>query len=240
MTAGFLAVLSEPGSQVSLDEFHDWYNNEHIPLRLNNLPAFLTGARYRASDARTPSWIALYDIASTSAFGDEAYTRLRSHRSPREAALIKRLELLDRRTLAACAYLDSGENWEKTTSLRCGNPTPVLITHGLEVSGAASGDEGAVEAWWKGCLDIMATTDGWVRSRVFECIDSGKVGTRIDEGRESQDVPRYFVVHEYTGTAAFTRHPSPGVEVVEHREWELYRAYPCLAQRNLPEDQANQ
>ncbi|KAG9227130.1 hypothetical protein CCMSSC00406_0010234 [Pleurotus cornucopiae] len=230
MTAGFLAVLSEAGSQVSLDEFHDWYNNEHIPLRLNNLPSFLTGARYRASDALTPSWIALYDIDSTSTFSDESYTRLRSNRSPREADLIKRLELLDRRTLVA--YLDSGENSEKTTSLRCSNPTPTLITHGLDFD-VASGDKGAVEAWWKGHLGIMATTNGWVRSRVFECIDSGKVGARINEGRESQDVPRYFVVHEYTGIATFMNPPYPGLKVVEQREWELYRAYPCIAQGNL-------
>ncbi|KAL4257074.1 hypothetical protein AB1N83_012930 [Pleurotus pulmonarius] len=235
MAAGFLAVLSEPGSQVSVDEFHDWYNNEHIPLRLNNLPSFLTGARYRASDGLTPSWIALYDIDSTSTFSDESYTRLRMNRSPREADLIKRLELLDRRTLAV--YLDSGENSKKTSSLRCTNPTPILITHGLDCN-AASGGKGAVEAWWNGLLETLTMTNGWVRSRVFECIDSGKVGTRINEGRESQDVPRYFVVHEYTEIATLIRPSCPGVEIVEQREWELYRAYPCVAQGNLPKDQS--
>ena len=35
MPPGFLAVFSEPGANVSMEEYQDWYNNEHIPIRLN-------------------------------------------------------------------------------------------------------------------------------------------------------------------------------------------------------------
>ena len=113
MAQGFLVALTEPGNNVSLEEFQgsfllpppsiypsltlslpiDWYNNEHIPLRLHHLPSFLTGARFSASDSKTPTWLAVYDITDTSTFSDESYTRLRSSRSQLEADLVARLEV---------------------------------------------------------------------------------------------------------------------------------------------------
>jgi len=90
MAPGFLAVLSEPGNQVSLDEFHDWYDNEHIPLRLNHLPSFLSGARYQSIDEIKPSWIAAYEIDDTKTFSDQSYTVLREKRSQREEDVIGR------------------------------------------------------------------------------------------------------------------------------------------------------
>ena len=55
MPPGFLAVFSEPGANVSMEEYQDWYNNDHIPIRLNYIPSFLTGLRYSASDSLRPS-----------------------------------------------------------------------------------------------------------------------------------------------------------------------------------------
>ena len=41
---GILHVLTDPGPNVTLDEFHDWYNNEHGPARMRlyarNIPTF--------------------------------------------------------------------------------------------------------------------------------------------------------------------------------------------------------
>lgn len=34
MPAGYLWVMSEPGEAVTLEEFTDWYDNEHVPLRM--------------------------------------------------------------------------------------------------------------------------------------------------------------------------------------------------------------
>ena len=150
LAPGFLVALTEPGNNVSLKEFQgsflspppsfhpslspslpiDWYNNEHIPLRLNHLPSFLTGARFAASDSKAPTWLAVYDITDTSAFSDESYTRLRSSRSKREADLVAWLEVLDRRT---CVLLqDSGESGD-TTSLGAERPPHLLCTHGLDL-----------------------------------------------------------------------------------------------------------
>lgn len=187
MPPAFLAVLSESGSLVPLDEFHDWYDNEHIPQRMNHLPSFLAGARFSAADGEKPSWLALYDVDDTSTFQHESYTRLRTNRSQREADLIKKLEVLDRR----CCELvwDSGVS-VKTSSLGVENPTRVILTHGFE---SASVDEGIKQV--EEFVERLRGEEGWVRTRLFKCIDILKVGVSVPPGPEAQKVSPFFVLH---------------------------------------------
>ncbi|KAJ6598264.1 hypothetical protein DFH09DRAFT_1131373 [Mycena vulgaris] len=217
MPPGFLLVTAEPSPNVSLDEFQDWYNNEHVPLRLNHLPSFLTGARYRAADALTPSWLAVYDITDTATFAHDSYTRLRASRSPREAALVQRLSLLDRRTYALLA--DSGAAPE-TTSYAVGRPTPVVITQWLD----ALPDKAE---------ERLRGTEGWVRTRTYECIDNLKSGTGVPPGTEAQVVPKYLAVHELLSLSVAEAPALAAAEVAESRTWALYRAYPSVAQGNV-------
>lgn len=93
---GLLFVLGEPGPDVTEAEFTDWYDNEHAPARLK-VPGFTNSVRYKATDAETPSWIAIYEIASPSVAYSEAYKSLSLQASEREMALIPRLALLNRR-----------------------------------------------------------------------------------------------------------------------------------------------
>lgn len=103
---GLLAVFIDLGSQVTEQEFHEWYGEEHIPLRTSTLREFATAARFKLIDGvgsvsapskAVPRWAALYTISDNAIFRKEAYTKLRANRSPREADLVKRLGLLDRR-----------------------------------------------------------------------------------------------------------------------------------------------
>ena len=48
-TPGLLFVRMNPHDNLSPEEFHDWYNNEHGPMRLR-LPCIENGFRYRALD----------------------------------------------------------------------------------------------------------------------------------------------------------------------------------------------
>jgi hypothetical protein len=162
--------------------FLDWYNHEHVPLRLNRLKSFLTGARFIASDSLSPSWLALYDIDDTATFSDESYTRLRTDRSPREADIIRRLHMMDRRTCELTH--DTGES-VLTTSFRCGNPTKYLVTHEIE------SDE--LDVWKEEYLPALKAVDGWVRTRVFRCIDNLK--NRSTRGAPEESVPQSLVVH---------------------------------------------
>ncbi|TRM58986.1 hypothetical protein BD626DRAFT_550431 [Schizophyllum amplum] len=223
MPQGFLAVSSEPGKEVTLEEFQDWYNEEHVPLRLNNLRSFLNGARYSAYDNETPSWLALYDINDTSTFTKDEYTRLRANRSPREADLVKRLALLDRRTYEALE--DSGPSSLTSSMNYSNNPSNGLITHGMTG-------------------DLDGIRHGQPIS-TFHCIDHLKTGQTVGNTPEEQVVPEYMAVHEFVQpaqTRAESVRPvvdhaaaSSNICVVEERFWQLYRVYPCLAQGNLPD-----
>ncbi|KAJ7041036.1 hypothetical protein C8F04DRAFT_1081375 [Mycena alexandri] len=234
MPPGFLLVAAEPGTKVSLEEFQDWYNNEHVPLRLNHLPSFLTGARFSASDSLTPSWLAVYDIDDTATFQHESYTRLRANRSPREANLVQRLELLDRRTYEFVA--DSGES-HLTSSYNPANPTKFLITHWLNIPG----EDAAFRTWSEEAFRSLKGVEGWVRMRTYRCIDNLKTGTSIvHNDPKAQVVPNYLAVHEVLTPAvaespAFGEASNPGsiAQIEEIRTWDLYRAYPSVAQGNV-------
>jgi hypothetical protein len=207
MPLGFLLVTAEPGAQVALEEFQgsfrryparlswilttgttDWYNNEHVPLRLNHLPSFLTGARFSAADSLTPSWLAVYDIDDTATFQHESYTRLRANRSPREGNLVQRLELLDRRTYEFVA--DSGES-ALTSSYKPTNPTNFLITHWINIPG----DDAAFRAWTDEAFRALKGVEGWVRTRTYKCIDNLKTGSSVPKDPQAQIVPKYLAVH---------------------------------------------
>lgn len=166
----------------------DWYNTEHVPLRLNHLPSFLTGARFSAADGLTPSWLAVYDIDDTATFKHESYTRLRANRSPREANLVQRLELLDRRTYEFVA--DSGES-ALTSSYKPTNPTKYLLAHWITLPG----EDAAFHAWSADAFQSLRGVEGWVRTRTYKCIDNLKTGTSVPKGPEAQIVPKYLAVH---------------------------------------------
>ena len=198
MAPGFLAVLSETGSQVSLDEFHDWYDNEHIPLRLNHLPSFLSGARYQAIDGVKPSWNAVYEIDDTKSFGDPSYTGLREKRSQREADVVAKLEVLDRRICEVVGEATAEDVDKRTTGFRVGNPSRWVVTHGIgKSSGIVDDDDEIVVGKW---LDEVvtkvkdsSTVEGWVHTRVFKILESGKtgVGLPVDE----EEALSHFVLH---------------------------------------------
>ena len=202
MAPGFLAVLSEPGNQVSLDEFHDWYDNEHIPLRLNHLPSFLSGARYQSIDEIKPSWIAAYEIDDTKTFSDQSYTVLREKRSQREEDVIGRLEVLDRRTCEVVSEEASARGKITTTGLRVGNPSRWVVTHGVGRAAAADEDEEFKEAVMEWLNEVATKLEnnlvgGWVKTRVLKVLESAKTGTNLggSSDGEQQSVPSYFIFH---------------------------------------------
>ena len=85
----FIVVFYEPGTGVSEEEFNDWYDNEHIPLRLelpNSLFASVT--RWVAADGKTPYHLALYDLSLPDATSHPTYAALGGSRSPREVDIL--------------------------------------------------------------------------------------------------------------------------------------------------------
>lgn len=68
-TAVMLAMM-EPPSQYE-EEFHDWYDTEHVPQRLG-LPGFLRASRWECI-AGAPRWLARYELASLAALESAEY-----------------------------------------------------------------------------------------------------------------------------------------------------------------------
>ena len=208
MAPGFLAVLSEPGNEVSLDEFHDWYDNEHIPLRLNHLPSFLSGARYQSIDEIKPSWIAVYEIDDTKTFNDRSYTVLREKRSQREEDVIGRLEVLDRRTCEVVREVGGEANSSsRTTGLRVGNPSRWVVTHGVGRAGGtatAAADDSAEDEEFKEVVkwsnEVVTNLEnssvgGWVKTRVLKVLESAKTGVKLGENSSNGEEQSYFIFH---------------------------------------------
>ncbi|KZP16416.1 hypothetical protein FIBSPDRAFT_957984 [Athelia psychrophila] len=205
MPTGFLAVWANTGPQVTADEFSDWYDNEHVPLR-TALPTFLSAARFsplkpsppRSSSAPHPEWLALYDVVDPSVFQDPTYTTLRANRSPREVDVVSRTALLDRRMYEYVG--EAGASGPYGFGAGGGAKVGCVITQGFD-----SDDAVKVEGWLKGLESAAeeARADGLIRSRVFQCVDAGKNGTSVKQG-EPQVFPKYLVVHEFSASTIYT------------------------------------
>ncbi|GAA5898996.1 hypothetical protein JCM6882_004588 [Rhodosporidiobolus microsporus] len=209
---GYLWVLSEPGAQATVEEFQDWYDNEHVPLRMEHIPEFLTGARYIASDGETPGYSAAYDISSVALFSDNKYTRLRANRSPREGALVARLEVLDRRT---------AETLGQTSPPPPAAEAPKFVL-------TAAGEEKPQEEE----LKAFEGVEGWRRSHYHRIYDSLIIG--YGKEPKSNVAPKFAVVHEfdseaYVSSPAFTKATDAKSEV---RRWKLYKATPNTAPKD--------
>jgi len=238
----------------------DWYNNEHVPLRLNHIPEFLTGARYQAADDKKPGWIALYDTGSPSIFQHPSYTRLRETRSPREAALVKRLDVLDRRMYEVVLETDMKAGG-LSTGLAMGNPTQWIVTHGLDIDQEHShGGADVVNEIWQTIVAEGNRVPSLLRSQLLKCIENSKSGVTVSSDSEAQRVSNYFVLHgtrivllQFTkfNTCSTEMNASSDLKpmidamrmlsgekhmfkISEERGWKLYRAYPSIAQGNLP------
>lgn len=187
-----LLVFSEPGSDLPLAEFTDWYDNEHVPLRMTQFTSFLTGARYHTpaqsgstTSAQNPGWAAFYDLATSNALEEPAYVHLRNNRSARETSVIEKLDVLDRRTYEVVA--DSGESGE-ATSFGVDNPTKWVRTIGFEAHAVPEG-------WAEKAVAQQRGEEGWIRTRIYRFVEGGKRGVGLSQSEVDQRVPQFLLVH---------------------------------------------
>ncbi|KAL9938976.1 hypothetical protein V8E36_001789 [Tilletia maclaganii] len=230
--SGLLLVFSEPGKDVTLDEFHDWYDNEHIPLRTTQYPDFRSAARYRvvssvASASSRPftqaSWAAIYTIANLDTITNPAhpYASLRTNRSAREADVLNRVAILDRRIYRltydsdAEAELQAGRRGDtgtpvvevqaSTRAIRAEQAAPVVIATSVT---PAEDNQAAYDEWYLGeHVEALSRVPGWRRTRRFELIDALVNGRDAEEQNgDGERVPRCLGLHEYD-SAAFSSTP---------------------------------
>ncbi|KAH9937318.1 uncharacterized protein B0H18DRAFT_1081543 [Fomitopsis serialis] len=182
----FLLVFSEPGPNVPEDEYNDWYDNEHIPLRVNT-PAFLNWTRWKAVDGEKPTYGASYDLESYEATKKAPYTTLAETRSDREKGILANIQLLDRR------------HYELI------EPHPIPLRHSttrrnLPHTSSLSPEEDFNKWYHEEHIPLLAKAPGWVRSRRFILKDCGQMGV---EAQKDQKPPKYMAVHEWASMDSF-------------------------------------
>lgn len=215
MLEGFLAVTSHPSPLLSIDEFHDWYEKEHIPLRLNHLKDFLSGARYMVCSLQplkdeqqgpqddekstTSSWLALYTLTSSAVFSSSAYTDLRTNRSEREKNVMSRIKELTRLTGDVVDVLCDDE--VRTTGFMPGRPSEWVVTHRLRIQDPDGAVNRKINAWASHIRDKFwqaKIVSEWARTRLVRVLETGvsRFGVSVNaDGVEKEiDMP-YYVVH---------------------------------------------
>ncbi|KAL9619102.1 MAG: hypothetical protein Q9160_006279 [Pyrenula sp. 1 TL-2023] len=154
---GFFYVLSAPKETLSSEEYHDWYNREHGPLRLK-LDFIPNGFRYQGRDAAKGIWMACYDLDQVAGLEDPSYTNLRATRSRRETAIVEHgLEYLDRRIYSL--YSSRGSATDSS---------PVILAVTMRVKDS---DTEEVDKWYEEeHLELLSKIPGWRRSRRFRLV----------------------------------------------------------------------
>lgn len=190
-TPGILYVTMHPSSSLSHAEFHDWYNNEHGPLRLR-LPFIKNGFRYRASDlssaatASTPEWMAIYDTPDMSAFNSESYLSLRGPpiQSQRERDIRPNV-LIDRRSYDLISERKS-PSFKPLEDVAHAAEDNILVSVLLTVKQGQNGED--INEWYEDeHTEMLSRVPGWLRTRRF-------VTAAIDN-KETVD---YLALHEFS------------------------------------------
>jgi len=184
----FLLVFTEHGTGVPEDEFTDWYENEHIPLRVNT-PTFLNWTRWKAADGEKPTWGASYDLESYEATKKAPYTTLAETRSDREKEILKKMELMDRRHYE----LYEGPTTPPSALYNPETPAPYAVFVSL---GTKPEFEEEFNRWYdEEHIPMLAKVPGWIRSRRFVLKDWGQMG--VEGQKEQKEPPKYLAVHEW-------------------------------------------
>ena len=79
-------------------EFNDWYETEHIPVRLA-LPGFSRAVRYRECDAER-KYLAIYEIDDLAVLDSPGYSVVKTQPSERTAFMLKNVKGFTRYTCA--------------------------------------------------------------------------------------------------------------------------------------------
>lgn len=212
--SGLLVVFMDPGASVTLSEFHEWYDTEHVPLRIERFPTFRSAVRYSVTSHTSTSsggekvpetgWGAFYTVSSNSTFSDTSYTSLRSQRSEREAELFTRLAVVDRRIYRLEYDSDNDtsiavERKRLGLGVQTAQDTPrYLVANSVDFQ---PGMQDEYNAWFEQeHVPLLAKIPGWRRSRRFTLLDNGITGTAA-QGGEADSVPRTLGLHEYDNDA---------------------------------------
>jgi hypothetical protein len=139
-------------------EFNDWYNTEHIPLRMR-APGFTSAQRYRANEG--PAYLAVYEMETAGALKTPEYQLIKGQPSE----LTKRM-LSDVSGFTRYICNESGR-WEKSGSASIN--AAVLYAVFFEVPADRADD---FDRWYtEDHIPLLMKCDDWLMVRRFDIID---------------------------------------------------------------------
>lgn len=197
-TPGLLYVYMNPKTSLPDAQFHDWYNNEHGPLRLR-LPFVHNGFRYQAADAAEPQWMALYDIADMDELTRETYLDLRGDgiRTPREKAAMAQIDV-DRRLYDLVDDQKASDYCPLESQPDSAASGSVLLANTITVH-PGQDKEHELSRWYsKEHTPMLTRIPGWRRTRRF-------VTSSIDPNAARE----FLALHEFA--------PKNGLDGPEHK-----------------------
>ncbi|KAJ4490077.1 hypothetical protein J3R30DRAFT_28617 [Lentinula aciculospora] len=216
-----LFVYGECGRFVTQDQFNDWYDNEHAPLR-TTVPGFLTAARYKALDAPPkvfPKWLALYDITSTEVMQSQAYRNLRLKASENEKQVIGNLEVLNRRMYELVESSDASEEEsngsDKTARFIYVVHMQVMKNKDTEQDQSRyKAQEDHFTHWYTSThIPLLTAVPGYMRSRVFRLIEHTELAGKAAKSVQGNNPFSLLAIHDWS---------VEGVKIVNSPEFQMY------------------
>jgi len=233
--SALLLVFMDVGTEATEEEFHDWYTDEHVPLRTQKLASFRSASRYRAIDGIAPKFAAMYTVSDLATFSDPAYTALREQRSERETELIGRLSVIDRRIYSIVSDTMPLPDALKPTSVATG----IVVYNSFT---PAEGTEQAFHDWYeKEYIPAVNQIPAFHRTRRYKLEEHVVSGLKK---AEIKPAPKYLEISEFETLSALhdPNFPSEtaGQEIIskatntERRVFKLIRSFePTAALRSL-------
>jgi len=183
---GLLFVLGECGDHVTTEEFNNWYDNDHAPARLT-VPGFSSALRYKATDALKPTWLAFYDMESTSVASSDAYKALGASASPEERSIISRLVMLNRRIYQ---HITTRSEPAHASSI----PGKYLLLAAMVVPPELEAD---FNKWYEEeHLADLSKVPGWLRSRRFKLVSHVELAGKANPVA-AQPTPNYIAMYDW-------------------------------------------
>ena|ERR1700680_1792959 len=143
------------------DEFNDWYDREHIPLRMA-VPGFLSAQRYRVSGA--PHYLVVYEMQSAAVLQSPSYRHVKNLPSERTARMLRSVKGFSR-------YLGEHIRVHTRTEVDAAMNAPVLCVAGTEIPADRQRD---FDDWHNyDHVPLLLECEDWLMARCFH-ITSGE------------------------------------------------------------------
>ncbi|EPQ60384.1 hypothetical protein GLOTRDRAFT_108929 [Gloeophyllum trabeum ATCC 11539] len=190
-TQAFFVVFADPGDGVPEAEFNDWYENEHIPLRVV-IPSFQSWNRWAQADGQKPRYAATYDLDTPNALEKPDYALLARTRSEREKDILSKVGWVDRRVYEV---LKGTPQQSPSAQKKPG----IIVFNSLEVQ---SDREEDFHRWYnEEHIPMLLKSPGWIRTRRFVLRTWDRSG--VEGSKDSTAPPKFLAVHELESDAAF-------------------------------------